>query len=469
MTSQWAEREMEGLNTGDARVNRRTKAVLSALAQQPEVPLPQQFESASELKACYRLFDSDLVSSDVLLQPHYQQSVLRAQKHKTVVIASDSSSINFSSRKSNPDTGYISSNNAQGFLMHVSLATTLEKQALGVVGAKFWSREKQKPAKKVHRDFLPIEEKESYKWIESYRAAQQIAEECPETEIINVADREADILELWKEALSNQDREKYAHLIVRCKHNRSVVPTETNSGRKLFEFAAASPVVGSSIFELRDRRTHSVTRTVTQEIRASSVCIRPSYRPGVKQEEFILNVVFLNELHPPEGSEPISWMLLTTLPIRDEIDVAKIVKAYLARWEIEVLFRTFKSGCKVESKSLRTADRLFPMFTLFLIVAWRINNLVRLSRIAPDLPSTTFFSEEESRAAVMAITKKRPSSGSTPTINEILVMIARLGGYLNRKSDPAPGPTVIWRGLEKLRTFTEAWDILNALSDTAGD
>ncbi len=461
MTCKWVENEMADLDTGDTRLDKRTKNVLQTVIDKPNLAFTQQFQSARELKACYRLFDSDLITAETILEPHFKKSIERITLCKVVVIASDSSSLNYTTRFSNPDSGYISSNNAQGFLMHSSLATTLDRQPLGVVSAKFWARSKEKPEKKVHRDYLPIEEKESYRWLESYAVANKIAAQCPDTEIISVADREADIVELWEEAIKAQKSKNAAHLIVRCNHNRVIVPTQENKNTKLFEFGREAPIVGQCEFELRDRTTHRVLRKVKQEIRASSVCISPAYRSGVKKRELILNLVVMQEIDPPEGVEPVIWYLLTTLPIKSNEDINKIIQAYMARWDIEVLFRTFKTGCRVEERSLRTADRLYPMFALFLIVAWRINSLSRISRVNPDLPCTVIFSEMEWKAAFTAINKSVVKPCATvPTIREMLITVARLGGYLNRKNDPEPGATVIWRGLEYLRTFMEAWAIL---------
>ncbi len=465
----WVKDEMKKLDIGDKRLDKRTKLVLQAVGNKPDKPFTQQFQSTGELKACYRLFDSDLINSKTILEPHFAKTIERIQECKLVVIASDSTSLNYTSRASNPDSGYISSNNAQGFLMHASLATTLDRQPLGVVDAKFWARSKEKPEKKIHRDYLPIEEKESYKWIESYATANKIACLCPDTQIINVADREADLIELWEDAVEALRAGHAAHLVVRCNHNRAIVPTQENANTKLFEFGKEAPVVGYCEFELKDRTTHSVIRKVKQTVRASSVCICPAYRPGVEKRQVVLNLVFMEELDPPEGVEPIQWYLLTTLPIQNNEDIQKIIQAYLSRWDIEILFRTFKTGCKVEDRSLRSADRLYPMFALFLIVAWRINSLSRISRIHPELPCTVIFSEKEWKAAYAAIHKSSQSCATVPTLREMLIMVARLGGYLNRKSDPEPGAKVIWRGLDYLRIFMEAWEILQPSSNTENE
>lgn len=458
----WVEEEMTKLDTGDKRLDKRTKLVLQAVADKPNTSFTQQFQSAGEVKACYRLFDSDLISSEAILDPHFEKTIERIRTCEVVAIVSDSTSLNYTTRVSNPDSGYISSNNAQGFLVHASLATTLDRQPLGVVSAKFWARSKEKSEKKVPREYLPIEEKESYKWIESYAIANKIAQQCPNTQIINVNDREADLIELWEGASKALKAGNAAHLVIRCNHNRAVVPTQENANTKLFEFGKEAPVVGYCEFELKNRATHSVIRKVKQTIRASSVCICPAYRSGVEPRQITLNLVYMEELDPPEGSEPIQWYLLTTLPIQNTEDVQKVIQAYLSRWDIEILFRTFKTGCKVEERSLRTADRLYPMFALFLIVAWRINSLSRISRINPKIPCTVIFSENEWKAAYTAVHKSYPPS-TIPTLREMIIMIARLGGYLNRNNDPEPGAKVIWRGLEYLRIFMEAWEITQAL------
>ena len=462
MGIKWAEKEMEGLDLGDKRLEKRAKMVLSTLAERPSQPFPQQFTSSAELKACYRLFNSDLVSSESILQPHYERTIERSKKYNLVIVASDSSSANYTTRSSHPDTGYISSNNAQGFLMHVSMATTIDRQPLGIIHSKFWSREKKKPAFKTHRDYLPIEQKESYKWIESYRETQTFADKVPETQVVFVADREADILELWKEAEFNKSKNNPAHVLVRCNHNRCVGSHKLKPRARLLDFMASTSSVGESQFELRDRKTNKVKRVVKQEIKASKVLISPAKRAGKEVSDFEINVVSLKEIGAPVGEKPVEWCLLTTLPIDDQDDIRKVIRSYLARWDIEVLFRTFKSGCKVESRSLRSAKRIYPMFAFFLIISWRINNLVQLAKTQPDLPCTTLFSDSEWQAAVAATTKSLASRKTPPTIHEMLEMVAKLGGYLNRKKDPRPGATVLWRGLEYLRGFEDAFNLFKS-------
>src|SRR5580704_8574833 len=108
MTCKWTESEMIDLDTGDKRLDKRVKAVLQAVSDKPSVAFPKQFQSTSELKACYRLFDSDLITSDAILEPHFNKTIERIRFFPVVVLSGDSSSLNYTTRSSNPDSGYIS-------------------------------------------------------------------------------------------------------------------------------------------------------------------------------------------------------------------------------------------------------------------------------------------------------------------------------------------------------------------------
>ncbi len=131
----------------------------------------------------------------------------------------------------------------------------------------------------------------------------------------------------------------------------------------------------------------------------------------------------------------------------------------MCRWEIEVCFKTFKSGCKVEEKSLRSADRLFPLFSLYLILAWRINYLLHISRVVPEILCDVFFESSEWKSAYLAATRNKIPPISQPTMEVMMSYIAKLGGYLGRKKDPSPGVKVIWLGMSKLSQYVDAWEL----------
>ncbi len=134
---------------------------------------------------------------------------------------------------------------------------------------------------------------------------------------------------------------------------------------------------------------------------------------------------------------------------------------YAKRWQIEVFHKVLKSGCRAEARQLESAQRLTRVLALDMVVAWRIFALSQIARRTPDGPVTTILEEAEWRALHAYIHKTRESPARPPTIHQAVRWIARLGGFLGRKCDGDPGPTVLWRGMTRLTDITNAWLIFN--------
>ena len=85
-------------------------------------------------------------------------------------------------------------------LLHDTLAFTEEGTPLGILDAQCWARDPQEKGKRYRRKELPIEQKESMKWLRSFQKAAQVQKLCPETMLVVMGDRESDIYELFLEA-----------------------------------------------------------------------------------------------------------------------------------------------------------------------------------------------------------------------------------------------------------------------------
>ena len=210
--------------------------------------------------------------------------------------------------------------------------------------------------------------------------------------------------------------------------------------------------------ETRTRRQSRESRTAEVEVRAACVTLQPPAASDRPLPPVSVNVVLVRELNPPEGEDPIEWILLTTLPIDTMEDVRKIIQYYSVRWMIEVLFRTLKSGCRVEERRFEHIDRLLPCLAVYLIVAWRTLMVCRLGRSCPDIDCETVFEPAEWKSVWMAIHRKAPPRKS-PNLVDMLRLIGQLGGYVNRpnRTDP-PGPQTIWLGMQRMRDLAWAWD-----------
>ena len=456
MVSNWVVNELESLEIGDKRLNKRILSLLDCASKQPQLSINKLFHTRKEVQACYRFFSNDLVNEKKVIQPHLNKTIERASQHPVVLCLSDTTSLNYTTRKKLKDSGYISSNNAQGFFLHSTIAVTPDRLHLGLVGQKFWAREKEKKKARssYERERMMFSEKESYRWLEAYRDSCNLSSQYGDGSVIHITDREGDIFEIYDE---HANREGAADYIIRSNHNRRVY-FQDKSSNTLIQEVEKSPILGEVSFDVIDRESN-LSRAVRQTVQAIPVTIKSRYGADKPNLSCKVNVVYLKEIDPLDKEKQVVWCLLTSLPIITKEEILQVVKYYLCRWEIEVFFKTYKSGCKVEEKSLRTAERLYPLFSLLLIVAWRVNYLLHMSRVSPTLSCEFFFEESEWKAGYVAATRDRNVPKKAPMMKEMMGYIAKLGGHLGRKNDPPPGVKAIWTGICKLTNYADAWDL----------
>jgi hypothetical protein len=481
----WEDQEMEALNIGDERLNKREVNIVGRLFESLGSSFTQCFKSRSELVAAYRFLDNNRATPQKVLASHYEHTKSRiiGGQYPVVLCPNDTSSIDFSGRPGTEGLGILESSFAYGVLIHPTLAITPENICLGCLNVKMWERDpdaKRKSLPSEVRNNQPIEEKESIRWIESFRVVNEIAKEIPGTQFIHTGDRESDMLEYLFEAAQARENEHGAFAIVRVNHNRQLM-SKTDTKRKtkekktkkaqieeietelepeeelkLKKAMLSAPVMGEVTF-MMPGRNGKPARKVMQKIRARTVSLKGKKVGGRNYPSIEINVVCSIEEAPPSGEKAICWIFFTTLPIDTAEQVHNIIKYYLSRWQIEVLFHVFKTGCKVEEKELRTADRIKNMLALYLIVAWRVMYIMTVSRERPEISCTELFEEAEWKSVYKVIHKGSRIPTKPISLGEFVSLIAKLGGYLSRKDSP-PGPKVIWLGLRRTYDFALAWE-----------
>ena len=164
-----------------------------------------------------------------------------------------------------------------------------------------------------------------------------------------------------------------------------------------------------------------------------------------------LTVLHATERGNPRNRDPIDWKLITNLPVTTRAEAVEKLEWYAHRWKIETFHKILKSGCQAERSKLRTAERLVNLLAALCILSWRIFWLTMLNRSTRQAKANLAFTELEiDLLKRLAPERRRASSDRPPSLQTCLVQLARLGGYLNRASDPPPGNTVIWRGMSRL-------------------
>jgi hypothetical protein len=168
-----------------------------------------------------------------------------------------------------------------------------------------------------------------------------------------------------------------------------------------------------------------------------------------------VNLVLVEETNTPDGCIPIQWLLVTTLPIDTSEHIKEIVQAYCHRWKIEIYFRTLKSGCRIERRQFEKLSRLLNCHAVYCIVAWRIMYLCYFGRECPDLDCEIIFEPSEWKAVYMTVHRKHPPE-TPPRLNEMIRMVASLGGYVMRNSTH-PGTQTLWIGLQRVHDLATGW------------
>ena len=435
----WLSKEEKILaDFGDRRLSQRLNTMVTKLSQNPERTLPEAMGGWSETKAAYRFFDNGKVEVSEIYESQRKESVERIKEESMILAVQDTTIFNYTLQKNKRGLGPIGMGDLSGIFLHSCLAVSELGVPLGIVGHRMWVRpQEKKNSKKTHKT-RPLEDKESVRWIDVTR---EVADNIPTTtRVVMVGDRESDIFDLIV-----LEREGYDFLI-RAAWNRCV----NQSSDYLWQAVEKSPILGDKSIVI-PRGDEKSERTATVTLRSAVVTINP---PRIRKKEKLpsatVNALLIRELSPPEGSEPIEWLLLTTLPVGTFDEAVQCMTWYSYRWRIERYHYILKSGCHAEKLQLETKDRLMRALAVYSIVAFRLLWLTYQARQTPDVTCTLVFTDIEWRTLFVAIHKTNAFPICPPTLETAVLWVAKLGGFLARKHDGQPGINVIWRGLRRL-------------------
>jgi hypothetical protein len=461
----WIEMESKGSDFGDERCDARYQVLLEQLSAKPSLSIPAACGGQAETAAAYRFFDNVKTDPAKVLGPHRNATLERIRAEAVVIAAQDTTEVDLT-RKQEKVGGPLNDGARWGLYVHPVLVMTPQRVPLGVVDAEMWSRdpqelEKSSKERRQERRKKPFEEKESYRWLKGYETACRIAAEAPSTKVVCVSDSEGDIYECFLAGV--REDAKRAEWIVRAgQEDRTLAEEEKN----LLQLLACQAALGkmtvhvskreASTGDGRKRRQPRESRTADVTVRSARTLLSPPDRAGQKLPPVYVNAILVREEQPPEGEEPIEWLLLTSLPIATFEEACTVVSYYCCRWEIEVFFRVLKSGCKIEELQFHREDRLQVCLAMYLIVAWRVLYVLKLGRECPDMRCDAIFSEAEWQS-VYAIANRKPAPKTPPSLSVIIPLIAGMGGYLGRKHDGPPGPKTMWIGLQRMGDFAIAW------------
>jgi hypothetical protein len=453
----WVERELGGGEFPDRRLKTRLGKLLGDLGQRIGDTVPMACQDWAATKAAYRFFSNPRVDEGVILAGHFAATTARfAATAGTVLVLHDTTEFSFT-RDTPEAIGRLSfvkgrhvTHTVCGVLLHSSLVLTTGGLPLGLAAVKFWTRKTFKGTNglrgKVNATRIPIEHKESVRWLDNLTGAtRQLGEP---SRCVHVGDREADIYELFCAA-----HEAGTHFLVRTCVDRLAGRGGTTVARKM----AREPVRGEHEVEVRDDQGRVSTARVA--LRFCRMTVHPPVGKRGRYPALSLTVLHAHERGTPVGREPIRWKLLTDLPVEDLGSAIEKLDWYALRWKLETYHKVLKSGCQAEQSKLRTAERLTNLLAVLCIIGWRVFWLTMTNRATPEAPAEVALT----RAEVEIL--DRMGAGTPPaskrTVSHYLVAIAKLGGYLARANDPPPGNMVLWRGITRLTDIHLGFELRN--------
>ena len=468
----WVMEEVKTARLNDKRLNARFAQVLSQLATRPTASIPAACGGRAEMVAAYRFCENENTSFERILQPHSDATRQRIAAQPVVLLVQDTSEIDITRPEQQvAGAGPLDGNSRRGALLHLLHAFTPDGTPLGTVHATAWTRQEESVCQalsRAERAAIPIEEKESYRWVETLQKAREVAPHCPTTQLICLADSEADIYEVLVEGTRGLPRNDW---IVRACQDRALLGENgQNTGKNYVrEQVLEQPVLFEQTIhvrgrkakvacETRGRRQPRESREAVVVVRAARVTLRPPWRPKEKLPAVSVNVVLVSEVNPPAGDEPVEWLLLTSLPVGTVEEARQVVQNYSVRWMIEVFFRVLKSGCRVEQRRFQYLDRVLTCLALYAIASWRALFVCRVGRSCPEMNCEAVFEPAEWKSVWKVVRREDPPA-HPPPLGEFVPLVAQLGGYVQRRSAGPPGPQTVWIGLQRMHDFATCWQL----------
>jgi hypothetical protein len=450
----WIDQEIGAGQFGDVRLDQRLRTLLEQLSTGVGESIPLVCQDWANTKAAYRFLSNERVSEEGILAGHLHSTRDRfLAEQAPILILHDTTEFSFQREDVRP-IGVLKKGKAGkdrqgrprpyttcGILLHSSLAVTPEGLPLGLAAVKFWTRKAFKGTnalkRKINPTRVPIEQKESVRWLENLRQATALF--AQPQRCVHIGDRESDIYELFCTA-----QEVGTPFLVRTCVDRLAGEGDHTVDEKMQEVR----VKGRHRLKVKNNKGDLVEAVL--ELRYRRIRVLPPIGKQKRYPELTLTVLYAQERDTPKDREKIDWKLLTDLPVRSRAEAIEKLAWYALRWKIEVFHKILKSGCKAEASKLRTAERLVKLLSVFCLLAWRVFWLTMINRCAAEAPPGLALTRIEIQLLDQVVKDQPGDPSRDKTLSTYLTKVARLGGYLARAHDPAPGNQVIWKAMSRL-------------------
>ena len=474
--------DLADADLGHVRRTKRLVKIVKSVQKAPWLPIPRVCESAADCEAAYRFLESDDVATEAIIAPHRKKTAERAARLDVVIVAHDTTTVCVGGG-ARPGLGVVDPTDGVGFYLHNSCCFALDGEPLGVQRMYAWIRTEAVAGKRSQSESQYDPDSEAERWHDAVHevddAIRQVGDFgrlAPSPLIIHVMDREADSLRLLCDM-----QEHGRCFVVRASHNRRLEPGRHKAKTMLFEAVSSTDVrcthsmqvvrrmskvqKGSSTTVsgakgVRPRKfVHkwTETRNANFEVRAMTTRIYPGngQHAQVPKDGLVINIVHAQEVNAPEGVEPVCWYLLTDQSIDTPEDLCFVIHSYGLRWLIEEYHNAVKTGCQLEMHRFRHGNQFIRMLCIVVPIAVQMLRLRWFDRERPEADATQVLEQEHIDVLQAHQEKQGKKLPVQPTVRQVMLVIARLGGHL--KHNGPPGWQVLYRGLAALEMLVEGY------------
>lgn len=431
----WAEENFGESDFGDERLNKRVCIIAKKMAGLPEGSIPQQMDNWNDTKACYNFLSNSKLSHKKIQASHRKRviKITNSEKAgKTILFLQDTSELDYSNLKSTEKLGFIGNHHNKGLLFHSCLAVEADQtnpSVLGLANQQVWRRQNPSLNKKETKAERNKRSRESEVWIRNLKAIGSPPKGC---KWVSIGDRANDIFEFF-----DYSKRMGWETVVRVSQNRCIEVDEERA--LLIDHMRSMESQGTTSIKVRKEKDTNF-KEINLNIAWKEVRIQPPQRLGKKANPIVVSVIRCwNE------EEDLEWIIYSSIPVHDVEEAIEKISWYSRRWIIEEYHKCLKTGCRIESSQLETAKSLENLLAVLGVIAILMLQLRNMARENVDKPASDFIGEE-----AVQIISKRYNQPINMNVRDFLRSVARLGGFLGRKSDGEPGWQTLWKGWLRL-------------------
>lgn len=450
-TSEFFETEFSTLNLGDKRLNSRAKKLLCTMQRKLTTCVKRMHDCQKDMRQTYDFFSNPKVEGGRLLKPHCKQTIERVKQDESNYILSiqDSTTLNYSSHLAKTEIGRTGSSSNKkhlyGLFQHTALLVSNQNEPLGMLDVRHYDNDDFQS--KIPSDRRPLKEKKSCVWVETFRKVREQVKTTGKR-VITVADREGDFFEYLHEfSLENDD------FVIRAKHDRCT-GLHQQKGPKLSALLAKQAWLGKWTVEVNEVETHQINPQTFQIKALENVTLPVPRWAGQSEAKGTYQPIQVNVIEV--CNDEYSWTLLTNRPVDNLKACVEVINIYKQRWHIEDYHKVLKTGYQVEKLYLHASRQaIINALIMASISACRLYWLIFVGRVDGTTPANQLFQDYEWKSVYAYFNEAIPEKA--PSLEVIILQIARLGGYKIRKTAGPPGVKLMWMGFQHLSVAAKVY------------